>query len=320
MAIDYVGGYPGRFDDLPQHRGINLAIQLDQLERRFGGCAMNIAYTLALLGESPAPFVYVGGDFENAYAAHLSSAGVDRSGIHVVDAPYSAHAFVFTDRDGNQFTGFFGGPGPDERFGAELRTFATGADYAIVAPDLPGNMIAAARAITEAGVDFLTDPGQNLTDFGPDEAVELMRLSKSVVVNEYEHATLTDLAGAELDALDLVMVTEGERGIRWRSKSEGNGNVPAVASAGGRPHGLRRCVPRGIRPCPPVRRRTSRGGPSGSGHGRHRAGNAGHPGSRGGGLRTALPAGLGGWSGLGSLMRKARAADVFGIRANMAPC
>lgn len=42
LAIDYVAQYAGVFADLPRHRGINLAVQLESIERRFGGCAMNI--------------------------------------------------------------------------------------------------------------------------------------------------------------------------------------------------------------------------------------------------------------------------------------
>lgn len=230
LAIDYVADYAGVFSELPRHRGINLAVQLESIERRFGGCAMNIAYTLRLLGNDPVPFVYVGRDFDNEYAAHLEACGVDTSGIHIVDAPHSAHAFIFTDTDQNQFTGFFGGPGPTSEFGHELRRRASGFGFGILAPDLPGNMIAAATALGDAGVPFLTDPGQNLTDFRADEATELVARSTAVIVNEFEYLRLRDLVGDRLNALDLVVVTEGERGTRWRSKVEGDGRERAVAA------------------------------------------------------------------------------------------
>lgn len=228
LAIDYVAAYPGTFAELPRYPGINLAVQLGSIERRFGGCAMNIAYTLRLLGNAPAPFVYVGRDFDNEYAAHLKASGVDTSGIHVVDAPHSAHAFIFTDTDQNQFTGFFGGPGPTADFGTDLRRYARGFDYGILAPDLPANMIAAASALRDVGVPFLTDPGQNLTDFRADEAAELISLSTAVIVNEFEYLRLRDLVGDGMDGLDLVVVTEAERGARWHSKAEGDGREGAV--------------------------------------------------------------------------------------------
>ena len=191
---------------------------------------MNIAHTLRLLGNDPAPFVYVGRDFDAEYAAHLAASGLDTSGIRVVDAPHSAHAFIFTDTDQNQFTGFYGGPGPSADFGIDLRRYATGFAYGILAPDLPANMITAAHALLDVGVPFLTDPGQNLTDFGADDAAELVALSTALIVNEFEYMRLRDLVGARLDALDLVVVTEGERGARWHSKTEGDGREGVVAA------------------------------------------------------------------------------------------
>ncbi|MXY55788.1 MAG: hypothetical protein F4029_18950 [Gammaproteobacteria bacterium] len=230
LAIDYVAAYPGTFSGLPRYPGINLAVQLGSIERRFGGCAMNIAYTLQLLGNTPAPFVYVGRDFHNEYALHLAASGLDASGVHVLDAPHSAHAFIFTDAEGNQFTGFFGGPGPTAEFGIELRRYAAGFDQGILAPDLPANMITAAAALRDVGVPFLTDPGQNLTDFGADDAAELVGLSTALIVNEFEYTRLRDLVGVRLDRLDLLVVTEGERGARWHSKTEGDGREHAVAA------------------------------------------------------------------------------------------
>ena len=191
---------------------------------------MNIAYTLRLLGNDPVPFVHVGRDFDSGYAAHLKACGVDTSGIRVVDAPHSAHGFIFTDTEQNQFTGFFGGPGPTAEFGSELQRHAASFEYGILAPDLPANMIPAATALREAGVPFLTDPGQNLTDFRADEATELLARSTAVIVNEFEYERLRDLVGERLNTLDLVVVTEGERGARWHSKSEGDGRERAVSA------------------------------------------------------------------------------------------
>lgn len=74
----------------------------------------------------------------------------------------------------------------------------------------------------------LTDPGQNLTDFRPDEAVELVARSTAVIVNEFEYVRLRHLVGDRLNALDLVVITEGERGARWHSKPEGDGRERAV--------------------------------------------------------------------------------------------
>ena len=252
MAIDYVCRYPGTFAALPRHSGINLSIQLDGIQRRFGGCAMNIAYTLKLLGDEPTPFAAAGRDYALAasqdgvpeapaatqargetgtesYAAHLRAMGMDTSGIHVSDAPYSAHGFVFTDREQNQFTGFFGGES-DVDFKARLRRFVAERefDYAILAPDVPAKMTAAAHVMRERRVPFLADPGQNITDFADADAVALVRASTALIVNQYEYATIRKRAGADLHRIDPIVVTLAERGARWISKRHGSGAERAV--------------------------------------------------------------------------------------------
>ena len=237
LAIDYVGEYPGTFSRLPKHEGINLSVQLARIERRFGGCAMNIAYTLKALGEEPTPFVFVGLDFDRDYARHLDAHRIDVSGVNLVEAPYSSHGFIFTDREQNQFTGFFGGPaahhdlvGPLGEFVADRHGSNRRFEYALLAPDIPSNMIAAAETMRAAGIPFLTDPGQNLTDFDADGARELVALSRAIVVNEYEHDTLRELVGEALDDVDLLLVTEGERGTRWVSRTGGAGRERAVTA------------------------------------------------------------------------------------------
>ena len=235
LAIDLVGRYPGAFSALPRHPGINLSVQLDRIDRRYGGCAMNIAYTLQLLGQRPVPFVFVGEDFDASYAAHLRALGMDCAGVNAAPAPYSSHCFVFTDREQNQFTAFYGGPAAVARdLGPRLRQFARARrfDYAILAPDYPANMIAAAEIARDCDIPFMTDPGQNLTDFDAASAARLARLSTALIVNEYEYATLRDLAGDDaLAHLDPLVVTEGERGAFWRSAAEGDGRERAVAAA-----------------------------------------------------------------------------------------
>lgn len=235
LAIDTVCTYPGVLQALPRHPGINLSVQLSGFERRFGGCAMNIAYTLKLLGDEPVPVAFVGQDFPGSdYAAHLQRAGIDASQLLVAAAPHSAHGFIFTDREQNQFTGFFGGPGAAAGTAPELanRLHAllgdSSYDYGVLAPDVPANMIAAATALRRHGVPFLTDPGQNVTDFAAADARNLLELTTALLVNEYEHATLRQLAGDLLDAVPLVLVTRGERGSRWRSVDDGDGEERAA--------------------------------------------------------------------------------------------
>ena len=215
LAIDYVADYGGRFSQLPRHPGVNLSIQLDRIGRRFGGCAMNIAYGLCRLGQDAVPFVFVGDDFGEDYRNHLEALDIDRSGITCLSgAGHSSHAFVFTDAGGNQFTGFYPGPARVDDFAQRLLAFVTDGppDYAVLAPDIAVNMIDAARVMRTHGIPFLCDPGQGLTDFSAPETAELIVLSDALIVNQYEFETVKSRCEAQLQSLEYVVVTTGESG------------------------------------------------------------------------------------------------------------
>ena len=82
IAFDYLMSFPGKFTDhlLPEHmHRVSLSFLVDTMDKRRGGCAPNIAYTLALLGEKPLR----DGD---GGAGHRRLPGVDGGGRHRHDA------------------------------------------------------------------------------------------------------------------------------------------------------------------------------------------------------------------------------------------
>ncbi len=57
VAYDYLMSFPGKFTEhfLPEHmKRVSLSFLVDTMDKRRGGCAPNIAYTLALLGDAAA--------------------------------------------------------------------------------------------------------------------------------------------------------------------------------------------------------------------------------------------------------------------------
>ena len=66
IAFDYLMSFPGKFTEhfLPEHmHRVSLSFLVDTMDKRRGGCAPNIAYTLALLGERPLLMATAGEDF-----------------------------------------------------------------------------------------------------------------------------------------------------------------------------------------------------------------------------------------------------------------
>ncbi len=81
IAFDYLMSFPGKFTEhfLPEHMSrVSLSFLVDTMDKRRGGCAPNIAYTLALLGERPRLMATAGQDF-GEYRRWLEAAGVDTS-------------------------------------------------------------------------------------------------------------------------------------------------------------------------------------------------------------------------------------------------
>ncbi len=78
------------------------------MDKRRGGCAPNIAYNLALLGERPRLMATAGQDF-GEYRPWLEAAGVDTSLVKEVTGKFTASFFCSTDRDHNQIASFYTG-------------------------------------------------------------------------------------------------------------------------------------------------------------------------------------------------------------------
>src|SRR5258705_1211049 len=81
IAFDYLMSFPGKFTEhiLPEHmHRVSLSFLVDTMDKRRGGGAPNISYTLALLGERPRLMAAAGRDF-CAYPTWLESAGVHPS-------------------------------------------------------------------------------------------------------------------------------------------------------------------------------------------------------------------------------------------------
>src|SRR5829696_7957809 len=99
IAYDYLMSFPGKFTEhfLPEH-----------MDKRRGGCAPNIAYSLALLGEKPRLMGTAGQDFDD-YRRWLEAAGVDTSLVAQVADKFTASFFCSTDVEGNQIASFYTG-------------------------------------------------------------------------------------------------------------------------------------------------------------------------------------------------------------------
>jgi adenosine kinase len=216
IAFDYLMSFPGKFTEhfLPEHISrVSLSFLVDTMDKRRGGCAPNIAYTLALLGEKPALMATAGQDFAE-YRAWLEAAGVDTSLVKQISDKFTASFFCSTDSANNQIASFYTGA---MAHAAELsfRTVGT-VGRVIISPNDPAAMTQYAEECRVLGIPYIFDPGQQCARMSGSELAEGIQGAEIVICNDYEFELIrqkTDLDEAQvLDQAGALVVTRGENG------------------------------------------------------------------------------------------------------------
>ncbi|MGQ9600380.1 MAG: carbohydrate kinase family protein [Anaerolineae bacterium] len=218
VAYDYLMSFPGRFREhiLPEHlHRVSLSFLVDSMRKQRGGCAPNIAYNLALLGERPTVMAAVGCDFAE-YRAWLEGLGIDTSAIVEVEDEFTSSFFVSTDLDNNQIATFYIGAMSK----ADTLSFRDldyrSVDLTIISPNAPTAMVKYVRECRELGIPYIYDPSQQIVRLSPHELIEGARGARMLIVNEYEFKLIqnkTGLSEDELRALpEITIITRGEHG------------------------------------------------------------------------------------------------------------
>jgi adenosine kinase len=232
IAFDYLMSFPGKFTELflQEHLSrISLSFLVDTMDKRRGGCAPNIAYTLALLGERPVLMATAGQDFEE-YRRWLEAAGVDTSLVRDVDGKFTASFFCSTDSDNNQIASFYTGAMANA---AELSFRTAGqCDLAIVAPNDPEAMQQYAEECRALGIRYIYDPSQQVARMDGDALKDGLVGASIVVCNDYEFEIIRQKTGLDERAViesvrEAVVVTKGAQGATVLTH-DGRVDVPAV--------------------------------------------------------------------------------------------
>ena len=232
IAYDYLMSFPGSFPEhiLPEHlHRLSLSFLVDSMDKRRGGCAPNIAYTLALLGERPAILATAGQDFAD-YRRWLDAAGIDTSLICEIPEKFTASFFCSTDRDNNQIASFYTGA---MAHAGELSFRQAGAvDLAIISPNDPEAMMQFAEECRVLGIRHIYDPGQQCARSSGDELRRGIIGANILICNDYEFELIRQKTGLTEDDIlarsEALVVTRGENGSTIQLREGGRIEVPAV--------------------------------------------------------------------------------------------
>jgi adenosine kinase len=225
VAFDYIMSFPGRFTEhiLPDKLDrISLSFLVDDMQRVYGGCAPNIAYSLALLGERPLLMATAGKDAVE-YRDWLQANGVDTSQLCICDDCFTASFFVSTDLDQNQIASFYTGA-MARACDLSLHALPDKPDIVIISPNDPAAMLKYASECRELDVPYIYDPSQQVARVDGDELLAGLTGAEILIMNDYEYSILqkkTGLSGAQIqERVNTVIVTLGEGGSRIVTKEE----------------------------------------------------------------------------------------------------
>ncbi len=216
IAYDYLMSFPGKFTEhfLADHmQRVSLSFLVDSMDKRRGGCAPNIAYTLALLGERPYLMGTAGQDFPE-YGEWLKAAGVDTSLVKLVPDKFTASFFCSTVTENNQIASFYTGAMANA---AEL-SFRTVKDpgLVIISPHDPAAMGQYAEECRTLRIPYIFDYGQQAARMSGDELREGIVGADVVICNDYEFELTRQKTGmSEDDVLGVarvLIITRGEHG------------------------------------------------------------------------------------------------------------
>jgi adenosine kinase len=231
IAYDYLMSFPGKFTDhfLPEHLDrISLSFLVDTMDKRRGGCAPNIAYTLALLGERPLLMATAGEDFGD-YRRWLEAAGIDTRFVKEVDGKFTASFFCSTDQQNNQIASFY--TGAMAHAGELSFRDVENCELAIISPNDPGAMVQYAEECRALGIRYIFDPGQQCARMSGVELADGLVGAAILVCNDYEYELLKQKTGFDdqtiLHKTETLIITKGEHGSSIVSRA-GETHVAAV--------------------------------------------------------------------------------------------
>ncbi len=233
LAYDAILMHEGHFHHkiLPEEIArLSVAFGIDHVSEEFGGTGGNIAYNASLLGLSPQLVASIGGKDSDVYLQHLEAHGIATSCLTQITHERMPHAWIMTDQQNNQITGFHKGA---MKYPPLIP--ATTPEVWLLAPYVTETTLHLAELGVSQNKTVLMDPGQNLTNLCQKENLPrflaALETCKGLFVNEYEALLLCKHIDIESDHFlsnkKFVVITQGAQGARLLTK-EGEWQFPCA--------------------------------------------------------------------------------------------
>lgn len=215
IAYDYIMNFPGRFGDhiLPDKiHQINLSFIVNKFERRRGGTAGNVSYTMALLSGPHTLFSVAGKDFLEYKKAFLKLK-VSIKNISIDKDNYTSTGFSMNDNTNNQIWGYFYGASEGIK-NLDLKKIASKKDVLLIGPSGAVGSMSFVRQAVKLKIPYMFDPGFILTQVA-DSDLELGVANATYLIgNDYEINIIKNKIKnwKKIFSTKTVITTLGEKG------------------------------------------------------------------------------------------------------------
>jgi adenosine kinase len=223
IAIDRIMNFPGSFAKVirpDKLHVLSLSVLLDELVDTQGGVGANIAYTLALLGESPVLIGSVGKD-ATEFVLKLTQLGINTENIYQSGLKTASYT-VLTDSDDNQIGGFY----PGAMFDSETLSFEKWKGenvFTVISPHDPKAMRRQVEECRKNKFRLFYDVSQQVNNIEAEDIKSALPCTELLILNDYEFGVLCDkscLTASELfSSVPVVVITKGAKGSEIGGKN-----------------------------------------------------------------------------------------------------
>lgn len=187
LAYDHIISFAGHFDEIftsENLKKLDLGLYGPEKKISFGGCSVNIAYSLSLL---KADFIlYARGGMDSlVYLDYLKKLKIDTKQIHIDKKEYTATAYIVNDKSNKQMTIFSPGVLLKD-FNVDFAKIYKNISIVSISPDDPKFMQKVQEECLKYDLPYLFDPGPQVINLTPQELKKFIKNAYLSIFNENE--------------------------------------------------------------------------------------------------------------------------------------
>lgn len=226
LAFDYIMDFPGSYEEhiLPDKiKTLSVSFLVQNLNKNFGGTAGNIAYTLVKLKSPAAVLGSVGKNDSDAYISHFNKLGINTRHLQIIDNEYTATAYIMTDKNNCQITGFYQGAMKKDVL-LSLDDVKKNIGFAVISPTEVVAMEQFIKHAKKRKIPYLFSPGQRISALSKNQLIAGIADTEILIGNDYEIYLILEKAGMTKNQLrkttKIVITTLGEKGSLIESSDQ----------------------------------------------------------------------------------------------------